>query len=96
MSYVMKIKSSGRDSVQGFLPWNRMDAQQTGLCKTSCMTCETDVDLMVSFANTYLQPQSHLLLDMAAMEEIMSHAVSSPWNNNKSYVLGRTIRQEVP
>ena len=74
----------------------KMDAQQTGLCKTSCMTCETDIDLMASFVNTQLQPQSHLLLDMADMEEVMLHALSSPWNNTKSYVLGRTIRLEVP
>lgn len=33
-----------------------MDAQQTGLCKTSCKTCEGDIDFMATFPNTQLQP----------------------------------------
>lgn len=46
-----------------------MDVQQTGLCKTSRKTCEGDIDFMVTFPNTPLQPQSQLLLDMADTED---------------------------
>ena len=46
-----------------------MDAQQTGLCKTSCQTCEGDIDFMATFLNTQLQPQAQLLLDMAGTED---------------------------
>lgn len=46
-----------------------MDAQQAGLCKTSCKTCQSDIDLMATFPNTQLQPQSQLLLDMAGTED---------------------------
>ena len=42
-----------------------MEAQQTGLCKTSCQTREGDTDFMATFPNTQLQPQAQLLLDMA-------------------------------
>ena len=45
-----------------------MDAQQTGFCKTSGKTCEGDIDFMVTFPNTPLQPQSQLLFDMADIE----------------------------
>ena len=45
-----------------------MDAQQTGLCKTSYKTCEVDIDFMVTFPNRPLQPQSQLLFDMADIE----------------------------
>ena len=49
--------------------------------KTSCKTWEGDIDFMVTFPNTPLQPQSQLLLDMADIEDYISHVLSIPWSN---------------
>ena len=67
-----------------------MDAQQTGLCKTSYMTCEGDIDFIATFPNTQLQSQSQLLLDMANIEDMTSYALSIPWSNKITNISART------
>ena len=39
-----------------------MDAQQTGLCKTSYKNCEGDIDFMATFPNTKLQSQHKIAI----------------------------------